>query len=826
MASKKVQPGKALAVKQNLMELVGWQSTALPSTVHQELQQQHTQQEQRGTYSEFARIYPDKHNTTDEHMALVVSSTAIITQQADSLEAQRKQRGLDKYRDELVQDLYDAIDFETGLENVLRFLNRHHKGELKKHSIRKATSLEDVAKLMPEITASEIAWLGTLKSFPTVYFFREHGVPTILDFSIDGIEFGFDGLDGYEMNKADPCDPLLAAGFSGVVSDAQFVPFSSRFRKAFQALAFLILSDSFIYQKLYDDEHVHALAKGDGKYKRALLREQLHEYTISAEEFNSKKLSELPLKHEDFTKLEEKINAILENKIVYDLGRNNVCTPREIVIIAGLLAKIPDVLLREDRFSGYILPFGKGIRILNQQGKDMEYVPFDPYLQLRAQQGLFYHVEDVHRGNTLLRIVFDEYAQGIEARFANADVLPLDRLRETFRKEYGIIIPARSVKSMRSLNLFEDALTTSFGKTTGEDLFTYTLKTGIVELQTLLDVLMAIPRKLIPEIKTVKREYIALDSATLLMGGMVSLGYYDGTKKEIILNTPEGESFHLLSALEQQILKDTLAHEIGHPVWENLDRHLRVQWNQISSAHPSITLTKEYKDRFVYDIAVQRRCYGEDEEEEIKADPRILKIEDFCEHFSAYVNHRREFAEKAKTNRELYDKYNFFSKLFSSYGEAPYAPNPLIGIDETFRHKGRLAKRRSLGDALMMAEAKGEIRESSSRAIRESVVPSIEAMEIDRESNDIYAYIYEQEDPSCMYVLREISEFLPEQSFVLKVDPHSFLLSLGESNEAAVQYLTRKFKHIDVQDTREVVAEIRDGLDLYIERENAKPKFL
>ncbi|MBI1969357.1 hypothetical protein HYS48_01570 [Candidatus Woesearchaeota archaeon] len=824
----------ALVTRANLATLVGWKPTQITVAEKREMTRRFHSQEQGGTYSEFIGKYPSQPPGGDGKVqhALVKSCAAIMAMhRADSLELIRKRHGLDEYRQQLIEAIAEHLSFEQGLEKILQYLNTIGRDKVRAPGIGTARTLEDVANIMPEISAAEIAWVSAIKGVPHAYLEQGKGVPTILDFNIDGIEFGFDGLNSLDLQRETSFDPYAAAGFTGANAGVTFHAFAPEFAKAFKALALLILSDAFIYTRLHTDYQSNALIKGDGKLKRKLIEQDAQSYGLSPEQLETGRLENLPITPKQFAALEEKIRTLLSSKYLYDLGRECLCSPKDIVTITGLLERVPETFLDEKLFRGYLLPFGKGIKILDQEGRELAYVPYDPFLQIVAQESLYYEPQNISRKNQLLSMVFDSYASELEARFVDIR-LPLDRLREQFRIKYGILIPSRAVKSLREE---KQPLFHAFAATTGTDttIFEYSLKIGLFELQALLDTLDKLPKALIPEIRTIRREYESVtDSVDMLLGGFFTYGQYLRNTKEIILYSAEDRAFDDFTAREKQIYLDTLVHELSHGLWRNLSPELQLRWCELSKADAE-ELTDEMKGAFVYDIEQLREIYLRKEffETVLELAQTFAELadtfieEDFCNHFAAYVNHGSEFRALAGNNGDLQEKYRFLKELFTVYGkeEREYADEPLATLAEIDEEKAKLLQQsRTLEEALRYRQRLHIKREADSIRIWESFFPSLEALHETAEERVTWKYIDRQENPEYAYVLQELHQYLPSTADIRIIHPAKFHALLEKDVSRAAAYLTQAFPVLEEEEVREFLLEVLEGLQ-HMRKEEEKP---
>ncbi|MBW2964561.1 hypothetical protein KY363_03805, partial [Candidatus Woesearchaeota archaeon] len=460
------------------------------------LRQEFGRREEDGTYG----LYVDRYSSTDgqkpQNTALLLHRRNVLVRQGeDSLESLRKSMGLDAYREQLVEAIAENISFEKGLESLIACANRHAKSRMRLLGIDRAASLKDIGRIAPEITSAEIAWLSAVQAVPSIYFQDSGGVPTILDFSMHGIEFGYDGLNPFEMTRDCSMDAYAEAGITGKRENSLVVPFNREFEKAFEKLALLILSDAFIYKNMIEEHAEECLIKGDGKLKRAVLRDQHVQYGIDSTSFARSTISDLvssdenSLSASDLTEVEKKIHSILANKTIYDFAQEVILSERAMVTLAGMLKYVPGIFLDETEFSGYVIPFGKGVKIVDSAGDLVEYVPYEPFVQLSAQENTHYTIKDFSRTNEMISFMFESYANRVEADVPISDELPADKLREAFRQRYHISIPPRSVKTIRPPKNEYEQLTMKGDK----KLLEYTLKIGCTEASVLLAQLDKLP---------------------------------------------------------------------------------------------------------------------------------------------------------------------------------------------------------------------------------------------------------------------------------------------------------------------------------------------
>jgi hypothetical protein len=657
-------------------------------------------------------------------------------------------------------------------------------------------------------------------------------VPTIFDFNIKGIEFGFDGLNSFDLVREFSKDAYDCAGITGKREDSVLVPFNRTFAKAFKQLAKLILSDMIIYKNILAEHSESCLMRGDGKLKRSLLRAERGRFGIDDETFDSSSIETLidrrdnTLSRDDLKGIEKRISSIMKKKLVYDLGQERLLTHRDLVTLVGLMQKVPDFMKDDSRFNGYFMPFGKGVKIIDQDGEIVEYIPYEPYIQIAAQESIYYTVNDISRHNELFSRLFESYAQRVEGDVPVNCALPADDIREEFRAKYGIVIPPRSVKQIKDLRSEYDPISLKGGT----KVIFYTLKVGVTEARVILRQLDSLPREIIPDIRQIRREFGCVSSYELFLNDMFRLGEYKN--KEITLFTPEEIAFKQFTPKEMQILCDTLQHELGHAIFRSRGKKTRDEWLVLSNAGDRDLTEQQKRNDFMANIDLLRRMYDEGLEF------MKWKEEEFCETLAAYVNHGPEFRHMTTRSDVLQMKYDFFRRLLTRFAserelsEYPgehveYHGPALVTMDELGRFKTELIGKRSHEEALAMMRQDQMTREELAIANRARVVVSYEQHleEEDEANNDPDGYDgddyhdrdyddYEREvdfdeddgsfnstayDPDPI-LMKCIEDLMPDDANVLSEDVIEVERLLGASfvRDAAI-YLVEKYDGIEYE---------------------------
>ncbi|MFA6088324.1 MAG: hypothetical protein WC755_00540 [Candidatus Woesearchaeota archaeon] len=755
--------------------------------------------------------------------ALVASKNGVMAiHQKDSLELQREAAGLVNARQDLITKISEQISFEKGMQIVLE--------HIKNKTGKEISTLKEISETYPDITSEEIAWISTIGRVPTVYDLSFlGGVPTIMDIDIEGIEFGFDGYNHYDMQRVTQKDAYRNSGFTGVNEKSKHYKFTSNFAKAFEALSLLHISDSYVFRQIYTKNKFHAFSRGDGILKRAILEANYQEFGIDLV-----KLKELPLTQLcgiDTKKLDKKIHNIIKNKVVHNLSLNENYSAIELVTLIGILSKIPDFILDKKPFMGYILPFGKGVKILDATGKELEHVSYHPLVSQLAQESLHYETKDISKSNHLTKLVFDFYTNEIASRFEHKHdkELPIEILVERFKKEYNITIEPKSIKKLNSEKM--SPMLIAFGGLQGdEDFFEYSLKLGNLELKLLLDSFDLLPKKIMPKIKKIVREFSNAQSPKLLLGGIESLGNYNSYTQTITLLSTEDKTLLMFNEIELHLYKHTLMHEIGHSVLDSLTKKQRAEWKKISRADKSDT------DAFMIDIELMKKIYRTDYEKLKEMDDigdindpmsaSVLIQEDFAEHFAIYVNHGDEF--RNSTNKKINAKYNFIKKIFQARAKKgekiEYCQKPIFSLDEMSKYKAKSLKDINVEEALLLQRKKEQKREEEAYQSRTWLTQSFEQMTMSKQERKERKMQNYGNNKEHRVILQTIEEYLPQDINLKKINPDDFQDLIETSQESAIKYLIRKYSFIEEHEAEEIITQIKGQIQYLREKEKKKPE--
>ncbi|MBW2964266.1 hypothetical protein KY363_02295, partial [Candidatus Woesearchaeota archaeon] len=421
--------------------------------------------------------------------------------------------------------------------------------------------------------------------------------------------------------------------------------------------------------------------------------------------------------------------------------------------------------------------------------------------------------------------MFESYANRVEADVPISDKLPADKLRKAFRQRYQIIIPPRSVKTIKPPKTGYDKLTMKGDK----KLLEYTLKIGCTEASVLLAQLDKLPRALVPEVKVIRREFSNSTDYEIFLGGFSKLGMYgQGT---IILYSPEEIAFSEFNNVQSQILCDTLQHELGHAIWENLDTRLVKEWRRLSKAGNKRLTKKQKSADFIADFDLLKQVYLDFgplqdavNDPETGQPPELdmflrFKEEEFCETFAAYVNHGTEFREMASRSDVLRKKYDFFKRLFSEHSSADESPEyfdkPVASIKDAFGYKRSLVKARSQQTALMLMTQEYKCREDKSRENRMHKVKSYEAHEEEQEQETYDGHdagveeLLGEEDEMYSDMYRLLQDILPVDEHITIHDAETVYNLLEDSAEEAADYLDQNHEIHDRDDLEEMLDAFR-----------------
>lgn len=616
----------------------------------------------------------------------------------DAIEEARIKLGLDEERESLFNDLLKRVSFEEGF----KMFNMVYES-ISGHILR---TVEELAEKFPQLTAAEIALLPLLDRVPITYLsvgndlgfddeseewssVKKSIAPTILGANPQGIFFSTSEFDFSQDEKLFEIDAFAYAGITGKREDIEHVPFRKDVRKAVDDLIPLVFTNNRLHDKVWNETKGTSLIIGFGRVdEEAYLRSfgKLPERDAKTHSFRNA-INNLP---PDQKKTFEEAKTSLEEKIlsatIIDLGRDTLLFGYEIFSLIGILDKIPQSFLGDTPFSGYIQPYGPGVKIIDSSGKLLEYVPYRNFFLRQSITGLFWETMDVGKANKTFKDIFRQLQSQAETIVMERDqVLELEKIAVDIRLRYGIdlnILPRHSLREVRS---WLEIIGVGFAKDGLVE--TTNSKMTLDEAKMIEAALRLVPKELLTKVKGIKK-IVGVSPLLSYIEGLERRGEYVARAEEIILYStgiipPEVRELDTA----QKIF--TILHEIGESLWTTLTDEQKEKFKNISWYDTEV----DQKENF---LTFYSRFHDE--------------RDDFCEHFASYILHGDEFRDRAKESDPLKQKYDFIRELFEirTGKKTEYPQISPFTIEELHGTLEQIVKKLSIEEAWELQRAREE----------------------------------------------------------------------------------------------------------------------
>ena len=799
-------------------------------------------QEATWAMQDIIRAQRKQKDGSSQTFALMLRRQAIErSHQFGVLEEERRARGLDKQREQLRQLIHDQISFKRGFEMF--------QGAVQVLYGKRVSTLEELNEILPNVTSFEIAMVSMLQRVPSfllispkIYSKDETRQAFVQDafgaalveealqmtamlYQVDmhGINFAMEGEDDFRPpgSVIYARDQYEYLGITGKSEALEFVPFREDFREAFKALALLSVQDAAIYRRVWEAEggkgpstgQLHAGSYevvGHGKLRKAFMqrlavcasndpkaRELLSEMEsrgVTAADFElplSQLIDNRNLQSSFLGRLDAWIASKLSNKHILDLTTDVFLTQdlRSLFVLAGLLDHIPEILLREKPFVGFVMGYGKGVKIINQGGDVIDYVPFSPHIQAEAQEALSDEISDSAFTNSTAHTIFAQVQEGVEKKLIDEETTmsQLEKialeLLTTFRVHLNTRAKANFVISENGR------------------IAQHALKMGAVEAQTILELFKrvgAVSQDFLVNVRQVRKEMGDGYDLRAIAEGFQHLAVYDGASKAVVIYHYSARPFELLTPVELQLYRDAIIHEIAHAIWMVLPEEKREEFLSISWLGG--VKKRDLRKHFLTQYSQLQNS-----------------AEDFAEHFSVYVNHGPEFRRAASLYDPLRRKYELIRELFSGKDRngnevvveyADEARVPLAQMQETI--SATIAKL-NLEEALRLRHEKAIKRLSQLQEHLKEKIISIEQLEGEEDVSDEDA---EDDDDGIDEAALERLDAYEEARRKEEIDPEDEVF--GREQTAVIDALLaagirqRRVERIDSDDIRHILEAYRD----------------
>jgi hypothetical protein len=593
--------------------------------------------------------------------ALVLKAPELaLVAQEDLLEESRKRLGLDSERDRLENALINIVSLEEGLKMFnTQTLARYGKGY---------KNAEDLAGDFPFLTAAEIAMLPLLVRVPQTYL--DFGnqlssrlddelidakdlVPSYVNATVKGINFALSTYEYSSQERAIQTDPYSYLGMTEASQDFESVPYKQSVKEIIDRLLPLRYTNDRLHRSMWDDCGDAALGIGFGRISERAYEQVFGEKVVRDKKTQSIRpaLRNMPdEKKREFEKRRSEIEETVFSSTLYDLGRDQIISPGDVFKMVGILEKVPESFVGSEPFAGFVKPYGPGIKILDNNGKFVEYVTYDPHFMRIAFHNIYWETASMNTvNNTTFRKLFGELQGQAEAKSIfesiekNEGLTPLEGIKADLALQRDInlkIIPSVNVVELRRGDIFNKGVTRSgfFDQTNS--------KFTLGEAEDVREAVMLLPAAMCENVHTISKQIRSSQSLKDYLSGMTEQAHFSAG--EIVLaETGEPIPFDLRESHSTR-RKFIVIHEIGHSLWSELSEEKKKNWSEISWGE---------------------QASGRDEEKFLtfySKQPESAE-EDFCEHLAAYVMHAQEFRDKANDAEPLQKKYiflrNFFKKM-------------------------------------------------------------------------------------------------------------------------------------------------------------------
>ncbi len=308
------------------------------------------------------------------------SKSVSLRHNQDAFAELREKLGLNERREQLENELAEAVSFEEGLS----VFNKTSPRSLH----RKFHSIEELNEIFPHLTMLEVAFLSLIKYAPEFFFIYgtshypklenrqipldcQSHVPMHFSSNVMSLMFTTDVVNtdrGY--TGISYVDPYEFMGFTGIKESTEFVPLKSFIKILLDSLIPLIVSNKRLHECVWFCGS-EAVSVGFGKIAaevyRQIVRLPPHASVGTSIMEAIEKLS--PEMKIQFESLREAVEKTAYQAVTFDLARECTMREDEIFKLIGILRSVPACLIGETPFRGYVTPYGVGVKFINQQGR-------------------------------------------------------------------------------------------------------------------------------------------------------------------------------------------------------------------------------------------------------------------------------------------------------------------------------------------------------------------------------------------------------------------------------------------------------------------------
>lgn len=693
----------------------GFQLVVSADVVRQE--QQELMRDRLGSYSEATRRaarmegdVEDQFEREDRVSALTISGKNLAGGMVDDpLETYRREHGLDQRREELLKKLEKLCSFERGLKLFNNAVKR--TGE-------QYVDMEGVNKKYPNITRAEMVVAALLKRFPQLLVdsgqsldsppktegeLKRASQVNVSGVSTYGIEFS---LDLNNIKDADRENPFFNAGIQGApLQDGQVevVDYIPQVHTILEDLVSLSISSQRLFERVWDKSDI-SLVDGFSKLDRKVV-EAVLERSIDSGESLKALISGLSTEQKAaFEQERGKIDAHVARNILINPNTGKEFSANDVVKLIGILGDVPEELVSDTPFEGYVIPSGAGILFIDPQSHKRFYSPLHPHHIREALGGIHYESVDVSNYNHVVNGVMTDLFSNIQGKIATSieqdgeDPSLLEGMLWDAKIRFGVSFETQIGVDLKRIQELKGVTSEKHERIIG-------YKIGVEELRFLNDVLRLVPGEFLENVKAIKKEIGNAFDLVNYLEGVSELAHYSRWDRSITLTQIPEKPFGVLSPQEREIYAFTVLHEIAHGAWLSVKS---AEWQDISHAKGLGEI--ESADEFITQYA--------------KASPE----EDFAEHFAAYIFHAQEFREATQKSVVMKSKYEFMSRMFEDLAGAnrEYPQLSKFTIGELHDYATKIVQGHTLDEALAEEKRRSDLDEIGRRSKNSGVVVSLD----------------------------------------------------------------------------------------------------
>lgn len=591
----------------------------------------------------------------------LATSTEVIAKvnQFDALEELRQTAGLLGIRNELERQLFDLLDEQVGLG---RFSQKTECLFNKRYD-----SFQSLNQDFPNLTALELSFIAWFDDVPEVLLQvgrkrkskSKHlndpslYVPYLVGATPTSLVWSDDSVDMLRREVAvGPLDAFDALGFTEKSEDFDHIPYSPRVAKMINQLIALRLKNKRLHEIVWNTA-TEAMQRAIGMiWQRALA--EITRTNVEVEHL-LELTGRLDVDQNTNVRLRrEELETRLLRALVYDCTIGGSIEGTEMFRLLGLLAIVPEWLVTDEPFVGYIQPYGLGIWFFNHNGTPVGWVPYTPFLALRAREEIYGEISRAKENRTIHEW-FTEVRQVKAAALLNAAVdegrplSALEEIRVDVYLGYSIDIDCIGAPIMRS---WRESAKAGLGQgewvrawfSIHEYNFDRRWKIGLDEARFLKILIESLPRFVTRAVKVIRKQDGLLPLMALI-GGYTRFMEWDRNDRAIVVTQEPRSPFAAHDEFLRILYAFGFVHECGHSIWQGLTDEEAAVWTSISwqGDDPPVDQAANFATWYA-------TRNGE---------------EDFCEHFAYFWLFADDFRDKAKQYAAIAAKYAYLSNLSS-----------------------------------------------------------------------------------------------------------------------------------------------------------------